>query len=78
MAAMAVVVLVVRLVMFHLVMAGVPHTGVFFGGRPVVLTMVEVPVVHSVGVVGKLRFLQSVLRICSMTGSVEKEVCGAA
>ncbi len=77
-AAMAVVVLVARLVMFHLAMVWVPHTGVFFGGRPVVLTMVEVPVVHVVGVVRKLRFLQSALRICSMTGSVEKEVSGGA
>lgn len=77
-AAMALVALVVRLVMFHLAMAWVPHTGVFFGRRPVVLTMVEVPVVHVVGVVRKLRFLQSALRICSMTGSVEKEVSGGA
>lgn len=77
-AAMAVVVLVARLVMFHLAMVWVPHTGVFFGGRPVVFTMVEVPVVHVVGVVRKLRFLQSALRICSMTGSVEKEVSGGA
>jgi len=75
-AAMAVVVLVARLVMFHLAMVWVPHTGVFFGGRPVVLTMVEAPVVHFVGVVRKLRFLKSVLGICSMTGSVEKKVCG--
>src|SRR5699024_5964326 len=33
-AAIAVVVLVASLVMFHLAMVWVPHTGVFFGGRP--------------------------------------------